>query len=257
MKNASRHLGLGKMLALALSLLCAIPGRDASAQVLVTDTSAIASNHADASASYLRQGLQYARQAQQLAQEVAMLNNILMKAQRLGTNVSLFDGQLQEIDDLDQVVQSACPGADQGLVANLLNTLSSALSPDQPITKRQQVICAQIVLFQIDEYNKTAKALNAIGGMNTSTLDKLNELIALVDTLGETSNAQAQAASISATVITAMGTWQSQIEADEKIIATLQQQQAVLATLAMKGNNTVLGNVIQAAALKAAFDIDH
>ncbi|HEY0198837.1 MAG TPA: hypothetical protein VGC19_09885 [Rhodanobacter sp.] len=258
-RPSSRKTGLVVALTLAFGLVAS----SVSAQVFVTDKLAITSNHEDSALSYAKQGLQYGKQLEQLTHEVqtdastlATLQNILMQAQNLGTNIQLFDSQLQEITNTDQIIQSACPGAGAGIVGDLLNSLTSALSSNQPVTTRQQMICAQIVIFQIDEYNKTAKALNAIGSANTSTLSKLNSLIASVDTLGKTSNAEAQAAGISATVTTAMGTWQSQIKADDAVIATLQKQQALLATVAMKGSNTLLGNVVQAAALKAAFTVN-
>lgn len=234
--------------ALAMALSCGPFSTGALAQglgVVVNDPKSI-----------WQQGLSYARQFEQLQQETQTLQNILMQAQSLGTNINLFGGQLQKITDSDSIIQSACPGAGAGLVGSLLNSLTSALSPNQPIATRQQMICAQIVIFQIDEYNKTADALNAIGGTSTTTLEKLNSLIASVDTLGKTTNAQAQAAGVNATVVTAMATWQTQIRADEAVIQALKQQQAILATVAMKGNNTLLGNVVQAAALKAAFTIN-
>ncbi|RUL66563.1 hypothetical protein EKH79_01685 [Dyella dinghuensis] len=251
-------------LAIALSLAASLLASPVNAQVFVTDQAAIAANHADATASYVKQGLQYAKQAQQyatqveqLSQEVAMAQNILMKAQSLGHNIQLFDGQpLQPITDSESVIQSACPGADAGVIGDLLSSLASALSPNEPIAKRQQMICAQIVIFQIDEYNKTADALNQIGTVNMSTLAKLNDLIASVDTLGTSSNATAQAANITATMQAALGTWRTEIQADEDIIQTLKQQQSVLATVAMKGSNTVLGTLVQAAALQTAFEVN-
>ncbi|WP_431635330.1 hypothetical protein ACQVBX_16040 [Dyella sp. KULCS107] len=239
------------------AVFISIYSANGAAQVLVLDQGAITASHADASASYIRQGLQYARQAEQLAQQVATVQNILVQAQSLGTNISLFDTQLKEITNTDQMIQSACPGAESGIMGDLIGSLASVLTSNQPLAKRQQMLCAQIVVFQIDEYNKTAKALNAIGTANTSTLNKLNSLIATVDTLGKTSNAEAQAAGINATVTTAMATWQAQIKADDAVIATLQKQQAILATVAMKGSNTILGNVVQATALKAAFTINN
>jgi hypothetical protein len=236
----------------------------AHAQVLVTDTAAIASNHADSALSYAKQALQYTKQldqyaneVSQLAQQIQMVQNIVMKAQSLGSNIQLFDGQnLQYIVDTDSIVQSACPGVGSGLVANLLGSLASALSPNQPIATRQQMICAQIVLYQVDEYNKTAQALNQIGMENMTTLAKLNQLIGLVDTLGTSANATAQAVNVTATVQAALGTWQTEIQADEAIVQSLQHQQAVLATVAMKGSNTVLGTLVQAAALQAAFTVN-
>ena len=43
----------------------------------------------------------------------------------------------------------------------------------------------------------------------------------------------------------------------DAMIKTLQQQQQILAHVALKGSNTILGTVVQAAALKAAFTINN
>jgi hypothetical protein len=230
------------------------------AQVIVSDPILEGSGAAidlSTAKSLSQEVLSYARQFEQLQQEVATVQNILMKAQNLGTDISLFDSNLQLISNPDSIINSACPGAGGGgIVGSALNSLASALNPNQPVATRQQMICAQIVTYEVDEYNKTATALNAMGSVHDSTLNKLNSLIASVDTLGKTSNAQAQTAGVNLNVVTAMSTWQTQIKADDAIIETLKKQQSILAKVAMNGNATPLGTLVQATALKAAFTIN-
>jgi len=249
-------------LALGLSFACCLFAGVSQAQVIVSDPILEGSNaavDATTAASFARQALQLEQEVQSALNTYAQLQNILMQAQSLGSNITLFDSPMTEIQgaQIDQLIDSACPGASGGgLLGGALNALSSALSQNTPIATRQQQICAVIVNLQIDEYNKTVKALNAVGQSSNTTLSKLNNLIAAVDTLGKTSSATTQATGAIATLTAALGTWQTQIKADDATIKALQQQQSTLAKVAMYGNNTLLGNVVQATALKAAFTIN-
>jgi len=187
----------------------------------------------------------------------AQLQNILMQAQSLGNNISLFDKPLTPITNYDPIISAACPGAGGGsIVGEALNAISSALNANASVASRQQIICTQIVVYQIDEYNKTVNALNVLGQYSNTTLAKLNTLTSSVSTLGTSSAAQTQAQQYSANVSTAMHTWQTQIQSDEEMVSALQKQQSILAKVAMNGNPTILGTVIQASALKLAFTVN-
>lgn len=265
MNNSSPHqtssrISLRKTgIALSFVLAFGLFSGSTQAQVIVSDPLLEGSGAAidtTTGYAYVRQALQLEQEVQSAANTYAQLQNILMQAQSLGTNISLVSTPLTKITDPSQIISSACPGASGGLVGDALNAISSALNANASVATRQQIICSQIVVYQVDEYNKTVDALNAVGQLNTTTLSKLNNLISSVDTLGKTSNAQAQAAEISVNLSTAMHTWQTQISSDEEMISALQKQQSILAKVAMNGNPTILGTVIQASALKVAFTLN-
>jgi hypothetical protein len=44
------------------------------------------------------------------------------------------------------------------------------------------------------------------------------------------------------------------MEKEDAIISTLEQQQSILAKVALSGHHTILGNVVQAAAFAKAFE---
>lgn len=255
-RTSMRKRGVASGLALVCGLFAAVT----QAQVIVSDPILEGSGAAiDAStaASYARQALQLEQEVQSAANTYAQLQNILMQAQSLGSNISLVSTPLQKISNSGPIIDAACPGAGgSGIVGEALNAISSALNPNQSIASRQQVICSTIVVYEIDEYNKTVDALNAVGQYSATTLSKLNDLIASVDTLGKTSNAQAQAANINVALAAAMHTWQAQISSDQEMVSALQAQQSILAKVAMHGNPTALGTLVQATALKAAFTIN-
>jgi hypothetical protein len=248
--------------ALIAAILC--HGADtAHAQVLVTDTAAIAADEegfksllAQSTAQYTKQGLQYSKQLEQYYQQVEQYKQILMTVKGLGTNISFSSNQLQPIGDPTELVEQNCPGASGGsMVSGLVTSIASTISGNTPIITAQQQICANITMLQIDQYNRTIAILGKLDEYG-STLQKLNKLSNEVSTLGTTSGATTQAATYSATTAYAMQHWRAAIAGDEAIIQALNKQQSILARVALRGSSSVVGTVVQAAALKAAFSVD-
>jgi hypothetical protein len=243
-------------LALALSLACSLFVGSANAQWAVIDVASITQNQSGFAAQLAKTVDQYTTQLQQYQQEVQQYQQLLMSVQGLGTNISFTSNKLSQITDPSMLIEQNCPGTSGGsVVGSLVTSLSSTISASQPITTSQQQICANIVTVEIDEYNKTViivNQLNQYGG----TLQKLNALANQVNTLGATSGATTQAATYSASMATNMAQWQASIAGDKALVDSLNQQQAILSKVALKGSNTVLGNVVQAAALKAAFTVN-
>jgi len=235
----------------------------AQAQVLVTDTAAIAANEegfksqlVQSIAEYTRQGMQYAKQLEQYYQQVEQYKQLLMTIKGLGTNISFSSNKLEPIDDPTELIDMNCPNPSGGsVIGGLVTSVAAAVSPETPITVAQQQICANITMLQVDEYNRTVAILNQLDQYG-GTLQKLNKLANEVKTLGTTSGATTQAATYSATTAYAMQQWRTAIAGDEAVIQSLNQQQSILAKAAMRGKSSVIGTVVQAAALKAAFSVD-
>lgn len=257
--KAAHHFRPNKGRALALSLACGLAASAASAQVIVSDPileGAKATSNATQATQLAKQILQYTKQIQQYATEVEQLRQMLTKIESLGNGISLFPKTLEPLSPAqqDKLVDQACPGAPLGgVVTGAIDSLLG--SSNQSITERQNLICREIVMLQVDEYNITSKALGALTAQQ-STVQKLSGIVNAISTFGESSSATSQAEQYLAQLQTAGDTWKQQIAADEAMIATLQHQQGVLAKVALSGSNTVLGNVVNAVALKAAFTIN-
>ncbi len=261
MNNPSSHLASSRIstrragLVLCLTLACSLFAGGIRAQVLVTDVaneSSAAATDISTGKSLVQQGYQYAKQLEQYQQQIAQYEQLLNTVQGLGTNISFSQNQLQLITDPSSLIDQNCPSAGGSIVSTMVTSIASAVSPTQSITASQHQLCAQITMVQIDEYNKTVSIANLLGTYG-GTVQKLNALANAVNSIGTTSGATTQAATYSATVATAMNNWQSQVAGDQKLIDALNQQQGILARVAMRGQNTPLGNVIQAGALAAWF----
>jgi hypothetical protein len=247
--NASAHISgrrTGLSLGLGLAFITIFFGSTVSAQVVVVNPTGEAKNVFGFAA-------QLAKTVSQLQQEVAQYEQLLNTVEGLGTNISFTPNQLQPISDYSSLIDQNCPSGTSGSIASsLVTSIASTISPTQSLAASQQQLCAQITMVQIDEYNKTVDIANQLGGLG-GTLQKLNQLANEVNSLGTSAGATTQAETYTATVSSAMNDWQIKVAGDDKLIAALQQQQGILARVAMRGQNTPLGNVIQAGTLAAWF----
>ena len=250
-RSSSRKAAVALAIALVLVLGC----NTAGAQVLVaspTITAGItASNHADSALSYARQGLEYAKQLEQYEVQLQQYEQMVMKVRGLGSNVSIIPNNLQPINDPASLIAQNCPNASgSSIVAGVVTSIASAFSPGDSITKSQQTICAKIVTLQVDKYNKTVIILNELNKYG-GTLQQLNDLANQVTNVGNASNTTSQAETVSATMARSMSDWQTSIAGDDALISSLNQQQQILAKVALNGSP--LGNVVQGAAFALAF----
>lgn len=249
-KSKARRLS-DKVTTSILALTCAFAFSSVSAQVLVASPTITASNHADAALSYARQGLEYAKQLQQYETQLLQYEQMIMKVKGLGTNVSIIPNRLQQINDPSTLIAQNCPGSSgSSVVGGIVTSIASAFSPADSITTSQQTICAKIVTLQVDKYNKTVIVLNELNQYG-GTLQQLNDLANQITNVGNASNTTSQAETISATMARSMHDWETSVAGDDRLIEALNQQQQILAKVAMNGSP--LGNVVQGAAFALAF----
>jgi hypothetical protein len=216
-------------------------GAAVHAQVIVEDPTSIA-----------KQISQYATQLDQYRQEVQQYEQLLMTVQGLGTNISIMPNQLSRIDDPTELINQNCPGTPG--VQGLIMSIASSISLNKPIVASQQQICASIVTLQVDEYNRTVFIVNQLNQYGT-TLQKLNDLANTVNTMGTANGATTQVNTYAVTIAKGMNDWQTNIAGDEALIKALTSQQQILSHVAMKGSNSILGNVVQVGVLAGALAI--
>jgi phage gp36-like protein len=235
-----------RKLVYTFSIVIGLIAGDAHAQVAVVDSTSINSNLE----SFAKQ---LAQTVEQYKVEFETLQNMLVTAQSLGTSPSIFTSQLPMIESATELIRAKCPGA-SGISAltDAMNTITSSLSPRQSIVSAQQQICAQIVLLRIKQYNATATVYNKMPQYSTA-LARLNELTNGINSLGDSSAATTAAQGYQSLLSTDVRQWQTEISADDAMIQSLLQQQSILANVALRGGNTILGNVVQASTLEAVF----
>lgn len=246
--------------ALALALIAGVFAGGTHAQVLVTDSAAISTTEegfksqlAQTVEQYTKQGMQYAKQIEQFRQQILQYEQILTSIQSLVTGgITLTSEKLTPISDASKLIQQSCPGASGG---GILGSMTSFLksSFENSIIKNQQTICVQIVLVKIDKYNKTVKMVNDTQQFGQE-LQQITSTLSKMTTQGDSDRVTANTATHSEQLAWEMQDWQSQMEKEDAIISTLEQQQGILANMALNGHHTILGNVVQAAAFAKAFE---
>ncbi|WP_175927487.1 hypothetical protein [Burkholderia cepacia] len=243
-KAISRGLRRAKLAACCAIATC-VYAAGAHAQVVTIDPT----NNATSVAGFAKQ---LAQTIQQYQIEFQTLQNMLVTAQSIGTNPSIFTSQLPMITDTTQLITAKCPGAEGvSAVTDVMNTIANSLSPTQYIVTAQQQICAQIVQLQVKEYNATATLYNKMPQYGSS-LQQLVKLANSASSMGSSSAVQTQAQTYSSSLSQDIDVWQTEVKSDEAMIQSLQQQQSILARVALHGSNTILGNVVQATTLEMA-----
>lgn len=210
-----------------IALILGFAASSASAQWAVIDEANLANNQAGFYA-------QLQQTIQQLLTEKQQLEQLMSKITGLHLGIDLGKQSLQPLSDgeRDNLIQMNCQSSTGGLIGSAVSALTSLAS--HSIRDSQQQICAQIVMAQVDKYNITVGMLNKVHQYNT-VFDQVSGIIDSVDTLADAGRATTQTQTYSNALTTEMANWRAQMEADDAIIRTLEDQQSMLARAALNG----------------------
>ena len=242
---------------LAVLLVSGLMTGQVHAQWLVTDTAAITANSDG-------QALQLAKTAAQYLQQIKQYEAMLTNLKSLNFNLLPTNNQLTIITDATAQVNQACPGA-TSLPSMALGALGMDTSLiDGEIVTQQRVICAQIVMLQVDKYNTVAKMLNHMTDYFSNlkqlsrTLDALSSMADSFGAIGNNTALQNQTSQAQTALATEMANVEQHLKAVDATIAALKDQQSLLANIALKGPaknslGALGGQLVQAGAFAAAF----
>ncbi len=248
--NRSGH---GWRLGVACAMVAYLVVNVANAQVLVTDNASIDANGASF-AKQLKQTVdQYKLQGEQYINEVNQYKQMLSSIDVLKTGLGNMSNQLQPITDEGSYVEASCPGGSGSIMQTLTSSLTSVLGGS--IAQQQQGVCAQIVHCQIDKYNNTVAMMNQLNHY-AGQFEDVEKKLTSKGTMADDGRAANQAADYNNAVTTQMAAWQARMQSDDAMISSLQGEQDMLAKKLLRGSNTIMGNLVQAAALKAAFEVN-
>ncbi|HWX65268.1 MAG TPA: hypothetical protein VNZ27_02465 [Rhodanobacter sp.] len=238
--------------AFSLALACGLFAGSVSAQWAVIDAGNIATNQQGFATQLAKTIDQYTTQLKEYSTQLQQYEQMISSIQSMGNGISLAPNQLEKITDTDSLIQGKCSGSAgvASVVSNVLNSMSSLMT--QSITQTQQMLCAQIVTQQVDKYNKTVDMLNKLNNYGTQ-FQQMEQMVQSVSTQADSGRASTQVEKYGQAVQTDMADWQAQMNVDDSVISTLQNQQSILGHIALKGSNSPLGNIVQAGTFAAAF----
>ena len=250
------------MTPLLVAMLFAGP---ANAQWVVVDPGAIATAEAGiakAIAEYAEQAKRWSDTLLQYQKEIAHYQQMIASVMSISFSGMTISNSLTRINDPSSFVSQACPGS--SIVAGgVLSAVGlSSLDLNGNIAQSQRQICQRITLLQIDKFNKTADLLNKMNQYSTlfKQVDALRASLGGANSIGDLQANTNEAARDSLKLSGDVENWRGQMMADDVAIRTLQDQQSILANLALKGAHSsgtlggIVGNVVQAGAFAAAFN---
>lgn len=173
-------------------------------------------------------------------------------------NFALFSVKhdFQEVE-IDFGVDVECPGPiTSGDIRSVLDVAVDKLRPNMggDILQQQRDICAQIVQAKNEKYNDTVRYLKFVQIKLKELEVAQRELIPAVGaSSGNTLGYTAQLTEFESTMNGLRAQWESNLSQSDKHIDMLLTMQANLSRRAMNGSPSLLGTVVNTAALKAAF----
>ncbi|MBS0342946.1 MAG: hypothetical protein JSS56_20730 [Proteobacteria bacterium] len=222
----------------------------ASAQsgVIVNDTQSMSK----AIAEYAEQAKRWADTVAQYQQQLQHYQQMLSTAMNANFQGVLPTSALQKITDESSIIQQACP--DSAVVAGAVSTITG-VDLQGPIHATALKLCAQKVHLQIDSYNSTIDLLERMpkyGGL-LQQIDNLRNALGSSNSIGNLQANTNEAARTSNKLDSEFINWQSRIRANETAIATLDSQMSLVAQISLKGQGSIFGKVVSAAAFAKAF----
>lgn len=252
LKEPSSRAGTLKKLAVSLSMAVAVCANNVGAQILVHDQGNITTNEQGFASQLAKTIDQYTTQLKEYATQLQQYQQMLSGITSLSNGLSLQTNQLQPVTDVASLIRGKCSDSSSvgGLVSGVMNSMSSLMT--QNIAQTQKMICAQIVTVQVDKYNKTVTMLNKMNSYGAQ-FQQLESIAEAANTFADTGRTSTQVEKYTSAVTTEMANWQAEMKANDAVIDTLRDQQAILGRIALKGSPSLVGTVVQATTFATAF----
>jgi hypothetical protein len=236
------------LVGLALTFGCGFMCSTARADWLVNDWQSMAK----AVKEYAEQAKRWAATTQQYRNTVEHYRQQLISLKQLNASLFAMQNTFQKVPE-DYNVADACPGPTSGGIS-LSNVLQSlALDLDGSATQQQLKICRSIVMLQNRKYNDTVVYIQQLSKAGHELEAIESERASVGTEQGKLAANDNEAARFQNRIADAQQKWQSNMVQSDAQIAMLQSMQGALARRAMNGSHEVLGQVVDALALKAAF----
>ncbi|MFC6839156.1 hypothetical protein [Xanthomonas theicola] len=207
---------------------------------------------------YAEQAERWKRTIDQYQQQLQHYQQQLIKLQRLQLGDSNMADNFAERPQ-DYGLEDRCPGAGQSGLAGLMQQFKAILpNKNGGMVEEQLKVCARIGMAQNAQYNETVRMLKRLIERNQQFKKQIE---AQRDSVGTSQGGLAandnEVRRFATKNAMDLDYWQAQMKAYDSYILALKDDQSRLARRALDGNkDDLLGQVVQAAALKAALSIN-
>lgn len=178
----------------------------------------------------------------------------LVQIQGIMSNIGLPQGQSITKVDADYLVAERCNGGQGGFSFASL-TQQFSLNPSGDLIQQQRQICANIQRMQNAKFNYTVDFFKDYAPKLQDELTQLGSQRNASNDQGNVAASDNDALRVSNDVDVKFQTWQATLHAYDSYIVSMEENQRVLAKVALKGREGPLGTLVKTATLKAALEV--
>lgn len=207
--------------------------------------------------SWIDDTTEYAKEAVRWDDMKKQIDSIRNIFSALNFAIGLAPGEKLVKVDPRYMVEETC-GSDTGGLS--ISTVMAVMGMDigGDLKKQQQQICVNIQMMQNRKYNESVDFLDrTIKQAETAMAENFASRNGSENSVGSVQAATSDTARLGNQLNVIAQQWNTQVQAYDAYIETMEQRQNLLAKVALKGKrNKLAKDLVQTAALKAALSID-
>lgn len=204
-------------------------------------------------AEWYEQGQEFYKTAEHYKAQIKSYQAQIAKLTNIAYSLGIKPGQKLDPVDPDYLVAERC-GAGKGLLGSL-NPLN--FGPNDDIQQQQLGLCASIQMMHNRKYNDTVTFLAENQKAMIDDFDQLQNGTSKVETVGDSNRAAQIGLRMTAKMEARIRDYETKMKAYDSYIASLENNQRVLAKTALKGqkSNQLLGTLVKTVTLKTALGL--
>lgn len=195
--------------------------------------------------------VRWADDAAKWQQQIQGMQNQIAQIQNMFLSLGIQPGpQMNEVPQ-NYMVAERCGGITMSSLTQVLNVNGSG-----DIYQQQKQVCASIQAMQNTKYNETVRFLRDSSTQMQQDFTRLQQQYARATNLGNNTKASQDADAVMTKQKMRFDDWETRMKAYDAYIATMQNQQRLLAQIALKGSRTnqALGQIGRTVILEQALD---
>lgn len=196
---------------------------------------------------------EYYERYEHYQKQVASMQAQISSAQNMLLSLGIKPGQqLQEVP-ANHLVKERC-GNPPFSLAGLLGKIASP-SATGNIREQQQIYCAGIQMMHNRKYNETVKFLGENLQHMENDITEMQNRNKTYTTDGDNNKGDQNADAVMAKMEARYKNWETQMLAYDNYIKALENNQRILAQMALKGKGDAIGKLVQTATLQTALSV--
>jgi hypothetical protein len=240
-----------------LALASAFAAGNAGAGIPVTDLGNMPNHIITQINSLLNQINTYTQKFQDYAQYAAEIKHMTQQLTQLGQLFNTLGLNMTSINektaqDLSDTVKDRCSG-NTSILSDVFSSIGLDMNGD--IAAQQKVKCIQIVNLQFDQFNEQVRLLKKLKETQAQ-IKKIEGQMAVSKENGAMDTNVAQTAKLTAQLLADTQYTETVIRTYEGMIKMVEEDQRQLAKRAMKGENTLIGEILSTTALATALKVN-